>query len=384
MTTKTFRVTICSVQNVSDREWRSRRFVAAVVSRSNGGTTVSATLREIARRTGKSITTVSRALADYDDVSLETKALVRRVADELGYTPNLLAQRLQKRRSDTIGVILPTFGPRFSDPFFSEFLAGVGNMAAEHAYDLLLSTQSPGDREMQIYRQKVQSRQVDGFVIIRTRRQDARIQYLRDAGFPFVAFGRVEGEMDFPYVGVDGRLGMRLVGEHLIELGHRCIAYVAPPPELMFAEHRLDGLREALGAHGLELDDEAIVAGDLTQKSGFEAALRLLDRPQPPTAIVAGNDLMALGVMSAIQERGLQVGADISVTGFDNIPMAEYSHPSLTTVDQPIYQIGKSVCEMLIRILRGDEVSSPQVVLEPKLVVRQSCASATRVVPGRA
>ncbi|MFZ2423503.1 MAG: LacI family DNA-binding transcriptional regulator, partial [Anaerolineae bacterium] len=175
---------------------------------------MSATLKEIAQRTGRSITTVSRALADYDDVSPETKSLVRRVAGELGYTPNLLAQRLQKRRSDTIGLILPTFGPRFADPFFSEFLAGVGNMAAEHGYDLLVSTQAPGDREMQVYRQKVQSRQVDGFVIVRTRRQDTRISYLEETGFPFVAFGRTENDLNFPFVDVDSIQGMRLIAEH--------------------------------------------------------------------------------------------------------------------------------------------------------------------------
>jgi LacI family transcriptional regulator len=339
---------------------------------------MTATLKEIARRTGKSITTVSRALADYDDVSPETKALVRRVANELGYTPNLLAQRLQKRRTETIGLILPTYGPRFSDPFFSEFLAGVGNMAAERGYDLLVSTREPGDGELQIYRQKVQSRQVDGFVIVRTRRQDARIHFLREAGYPFVSFGRIEGEMDFPFVGVDGTLGMRLVGEHLIGLGHRRIAYVAPPPDLMFAEHRVLGLCQALQAHGLKLADDAVDTGDLTQKSGFEAAGRLLDKPQRPTAIVACNDLMALGVMSAIQERGLEVGRDIAVTGFDDIPMAEHSHPPLTTVHQPIYQIGKMVCEMLIHLVRGEALASRQVILAPKLVVRHSCGPVPR------
>lgn len=339
---------------------------------------MSVTLKQIARRTGKSVTTVSRALADYDDVSLETKALVRRVAEELGYTPNLMAQRLQKSRSDTIGLVFPTSGPRFSDPFFVEFLAGVGNAAAERGYDLLVSTQAPGDGELRVYRQKVQSRQVDGFVIVRTRRQDSRILYLQELGFPFVSYGRIEGEMDFPFVGVDGTLGMKLVGEHLIGLEHRRIACIAPPPDLMFADHRLSGLRDALRVHGLALADEDVVVGDLTQKSGFEAAVQLLDRPQPPTAIVACNDLMALGVMSAIQERGLEVGKDIAVTGFDDIPMAEHSHPPLTTVHQPIYQIGKMVCGMLIQILRGEDLLSRQVMLEPKLIVRHSCGRAPR------
>ena len=337
---------------------------------------MTATLKEIARRTGKSITTVSRALADYDDVSPETKALVRRVADELGYTPNLLAQRLQKRRSDTIGLILPTFGPRFSDPFFSEFLAGVGNAAAEHGYDLLVSTQAPGDGELQTYRQKVQSHQVDGFVIVRTRRQDARIRYLQDAAFPFVTFGRMEGDLDFPFVDVDGTQGMRAIGEHLVGLGHRRIACLAPPANLLFTDHRLAGLRQALAAHGMALPDDQIVNGDLTQKSGFDAAELLLNRAQRPTAMVACNDLMALGAMSAIQGRGLEVGKDIAVTGFDDIPMAEHSHPPLTTVHQPIYQIGKLVCGMLIHLLRGETLSSRQEILAPKLVVRQSCCSA--------
>lgn len=339
---------------------------------------MTATLKEIARRTGKSITTVSRALADYDDVSPDTRALVRRVADELGYTPNLLARRLQKRRSDTIGLILPTFGPRFSDPFFSEFLAGVGNAAAEHGYDLLVSTQAPGERELQVYRQKVQSRQVDGFVIVRTRRQDARIRLLREAGFPFVAFGRTEGDLDFPFVDVDGTQGMRSVVEHLIGLGHRRIACLAPPPELLFAEHRLAGLHQAMAVHGLSLFEHQVLLGDLTQKSGFEAATRLLDASARPTAIAACNDLMALGAMSAIQKRGLEVGKDIVVTGFDDIPMAEHSHPPLTTVHQPIYQIGKMVCEMLVRLIQGENLTRSQVILEPALVVRQSCGSLIR------
>lgn len=334
------------------------------------------TLKEIARRTGKSITTVSRALADYDDVSPETKALVRRVAEELGYTPNLLAQRLQKRRSDTIGLVLPTFGPRFSDPFFSEFLAGVGNAAAEHGYDLLVSTQPPGEREMQVYQQKVQSRQVDGFVIVRTRRHDPRIAYLREARFPFVAFGRTEGPLDFPFVDVDGRKGMHLIGEHLIRLGHRHLTCLAPPPELFFAEHRLEGLRQAMLSHGLNPQQCRIVLGDLTQKGGYEVTRRLLEDGERPTAIAACNDLMALGALRAIQERGLEVGKDIAVTGFDGIPMGEHSTPPLTTIYQPIYQIGRMVCEALLHVIQGETADLPQVILEPELVIRQSCGSA--------
>jgi len=330
------------------------------------------TLKDIARKTGKSITTVSRALNDYGDVSAETKALVLRVAQELGYTPNTLAQRLQKQRTDTIGLIIPTFGPRFSDPYFSEILAGIGNRAAQFGYDLLVSTRAPGEGELVAYRAIIDSRRVDGFILIRTRRQDARVECLQDAGFPFVAFGRAEGELDFPFVDEDGAYGMRLVARHLVSLGHKRIACIAPSPELMFAHYRLQGFRDGLAEAGLLTNEALIVIGDLTQRGGYEQAGKLLDLPDPPTAIAACNDLMAMGAMSAAQDRGLVIGKDISITGFDDIPMAEYAHPPLTTVHQPIYQIGGMVCEMLIKLMKKEPLTERKVLLKPELIVRQS------------
>jgi LacI family transcriptional regulator len=191
------------------------------------------TIKDIARRVGLSVTTVSRALNDFDDVNVETKELIRRTAAEMGYVPNSLAQRFQKRKTDTIGLILPTFGPRFSDPFFSELLAGIGNKAASQGYDLLVSTRPPGEDELLAYRQMVQGHRVDGLIVVRTRCQDERIEYLRSVQFPFVVFGRTEGELDFPFVDEDGASGMRLVADHLVSLGHRRIACIASPPELM-------------------------------------------------------------------------------------------------------------------------------------------------------
>ncbi len=330
------------------------------------------TLKDIAKETGKSITTVSRALNDYDDVSSATKELVHRVATELGYTPNILAQRLQKQNADTIGLIMPTFGPRFSDPFFSELLAGVGNRAASLGYDLLVSTRAPGAEEVKAYCSIAQGRRVDGFVLVRTRRKDARVECLKKNSYPFVAFGRAEENIDFPFVDEDGTYGMKLVIEHLVSLGHRRIACISPPPELMFAHYRLQGFKEGLAEASLHTDDALILTGDLTQRGGYEQANKLLDLPSPPTAIAACNDLMAFGAMSAAQERGLVVGKDISITGFDDIPMAEYSHPSLTTLHQPLYKIGSMVCEMLIRLIQGEYLEKEQTLLKPELIIRQS------------
>ncbi|MEJ2265742.1 MAG: LacI family DNA-binding transcriptional regulator [Anaerolineales bacterium] len=336
------------------------------------------TLKDIAKKVGRSVTTVSRALDDYDDVSPETKALVRQVAAEMGYTPSTLAQRLQKKRTDTIGLILPTSGPRFSDPFFSEFIAGINHQAGQMGYDLLVSTHPPGEREMQAYRQNVQSRRVDGFIVVRTRCQDARIEYLQHTNFPFISFGRTEGKLDFPFVDEDGESGMQLIADHLIDLGYRQIGLINGPSFLMFAKHRRTGLSKGLEKHGIQLADEFIREGDLSQQEGYEQASELLELPDPPTAIAAGNDLMAFGAMSAAQDRGLEVGKDIAITGFDDIPMAAYSHPSLTTLHQPIYQIGEKVCEMLILLILGEKLEQEQIILEPRLIIRQSTGAALK------
>jgi len=331
------------------------------------------TLRDIARRLNISVTTVSRALHGYDDVAEETRQKVLALAEELGYRPHILAQRLQKGRTDTLGFIIPTFGPRFSDPFFSELLAGIGNEAARHDYDLLVSTRPPDTvEEVNAYEQFVMGRRVDGILITRTRVYDQRIVYLLEKEFPFVAFGRSQVEGDFCYVDVDSEEGIRLITHHLIEMGHRRIAIILPPPELMFSVHRRKGFKRALEESGLGLDEELVETGDLTERGGYEAALRLLDRPHPPTAIVACNDLMALGAIKAAEEHRLRVGRDIAVTGFDDIPLAEHAIPPLTTVRQPVYEIGRRICQMLIYILQGKPLPERHVILKPTLVVRES------------
>jgi DNA-binding LacI/PurR family transcriptional regulator len=332
------------------------------------------TLRDIARETGYSVTTVSRALNDYDDVSAATKQLIRDAAQRLGYHPNVTAQHLQRRRTDTLGFIIPTAGPRFSDPFFIEFLTGIGNEASTHGYDLLVSTRSPGPEEIDAYRRFVGGKRVDGLIIVRTRRQDPRIAYLLERHFPFVAFGRTDGDGEFPFVDEDGRAGIAQATQHLIDHGHRRIAFIAAAEHLMFARERLAGYVETMRENGVQVDEGLIVEGDLSQRSGRQVAEYLLNLPKPPTAIMANNDLMALGAMAAIQAHGLVVGRDIAVTGFDDIPLAEHSHPPLTTVRQPIYQIGKMVSRMLIRTIRGEPLEDRHVILKPTLIIRASSA----------
>jgi LacI family transcriptional regulator len=333
------------------------------------------TLKDIAEKVGYSITTVSRALAGYDDVAEATRQLILKTATEMGYHPNATARRLQKQRTDTIGFVIPTFGPRFSDPFFSELLTGIGNEAAQQEFDLLVSTRAPGTQELQAYQHMVSGRRADGLLVVRTRRQDPRISYLLEQGFPFVAFGRSDLDIDFPYVDVDGQAGVCDLTQHLIARGHRQIGYITAPLDFMFAQHRLQGYKEALADNNLPFDESMVVVGELTEESGYQAGRRLLLRDEKPSAIIACNDLMALGTISAAQGLNLVVGRDIAVAGFDDIPLAAHAHPPLTTVRQPIYEIGRRICRMLIQQLRGEVVEEEALLLEPELVVRSSCGA---------
>lgn len=331
------------------------------------------TLKDLAETLGLSITTVSRALAGYDDVAEATRRRVLQAAEEAGYVPDVTARRLQKGRTDTIGFVIPTFGPRFSDPFFSELLDGTGNEAARHSFDLLVSTRAPDTPgEQEAYRRMAEGRLVDGLLVVRTRVKDQRIAYLSELGFPFVAFGRSDMSMDFPYVDVDGGRGMELLAEHLLDLGNRRLAYITAPEGVMFCSHRQAGLEATLRRSGFSLRSEYVVAGDLTERGGFKAMNQLLDLDPRPSAVVACNDLSALGAISAAQKRGLEVGRDVAITGFDDIPLAEHSHPPLTTARQPIYDIGRRICDMLIRLIRSEELAERHVLLVPELVVRES------------
>jgi len=333
----------------------------------------SVTLKDLAAKLDLSITTVSRALAGYADVAESTRRRVLQAAEETGYVPDATARRLRKGRTDTIGFVIPTPGPRFSDPFFSELLTGIGNEATRHNFDLLVSTRPPDTpKEQAAYLRMAEGRLVDGLLVVRTRVQDERILYLSRLGFPFVAFGRSDLDVDFAYVDEDGRRGLELVTQHLIDLGHRHIAYLSAPGDLMFCRYRKSGLDAALQRNGLALPPEYFMVGELTQQSGFRAMNQLLDLSHPPTAVVTCNDLMAIGAISAAQKQGMVIGRDLAITGFDDIPQAEHSHPSLTTVRQPIYDIGRQICEMLIHLILGEDIAERHVLLQPELIVRDS------------
>ncbi len=331
-----------------------------------------ATLKTIARATGYSITTVSRALGGFDDVNEETRRAILDEAYRQGYEPNLQARALQKRRSQTIGLVLPTGGPSFPDPFFAEFLAGIGSETARSGFDLLVSTPSAEISEIDVYRRLVAGGRVDGVILMRSRVDDVRIRFLLERHFPFAIFGRTDLNESYAYIDVDGRAGQAAMTLHLIELGHRRIAYMTPPSTLMFARFRLQGFYEAMAQKGVPVDERLVVECDLSENAGKHRALQLLKLDNPPTAIMTGNDLMAIGVMNAVREMGMRVGRDIAVGGFDDIPAAEHLNPGLTTVRQPIFHIGQQLTLRLLQIIEGEISGEQSTLLAPELILRGS------------
>lgn len=340
---------------------------------------MAATLKDIAEVVGVSVTTVSRALAGYDDVAEETRLKVQEAAAKLGYRPNITARRLRKSRTDTLGFIIPTYGPRFSDPFFSELIAGIGNEAAVHEYDLLVSTHPPNSaQEIQAYERAARGSWVDGLIVVRTREKDARIETLCQHNFPFVAFGRSDSGYDFPFIDEDGEAGVRMLVQHFVDMGHRRIAFIHPPKGLMFSRFRIKGYYDTMFENNLPVSPQWVVEGEMTQHGGAIGCEQLLAASPRPTAIITGNDLMAVGAMNRIQQQNMHVGEDIAVAGFDDIPLSAYTNPPLTTVHQPIYDIGRKTCAMLVELVNGRLLTNPHVLLTPSLVIRESSGSVLR------
>lgn len=330
------------------------------------------TLKDIAEVVGKSVAAVSRALNDYDDISEETRVHIKQVAREMGYAPNPMAQRLRKRTTDTLGLILPVFSPKNFDPYFTELLAGIANEAAEHGFDLLVSTCPPGPAENQAYYRLINGRRVDGMIVTRPRWEDPRLELLQEKQFPFVVVGDTNLQNGTATVTDDTARGARLVVEHLAEQGHQRIALVNAPNDLVFSSKFFAGYQQAMIKADLPIDESLLAESNFSQKDGYRAGQTLLSRPEIPNAIIAADDMVALGVMAAAQDQGFEIGHDLTITGYGDILLSEYSQPPLTTVHRPTYTLGQRACQMLTAQLQGEIVAEMHVVIQPSLVIRQS------------
>lgn len=330
-------------------------------------------IHDVAKRLNLSITTVSRALNGHDDVAARTRQRVIRVAREMGYVPSRAARQLRCRQTDVIGYILPTRGAQFTDPFFSEFIAGLGDEATSHNFDLLISTAAPDtDAERQIYERWTRGRFVDGIVLSRMRLQDWRVKYLVENNLPVVAHGHTVMDVRFPYIEMDSRYGFAALIKHLVERGYRRIAYIGAPPGITLQVERFAGYRDGLARAGIPFDERLVAEGDLTRSGGYRAARRLLDLQEPPTAIIGANDLMAIGAIRMAHERGLKIGDELAIAGYDGTEDSEHTQPPLTTLKQPIYETARRLVSMLLVRITGGILKEEQVILRPELVIRGS------------
>ena len=336
-----------------------------------------ATINDIARLARVSKKTVSRVINDSPSVRPETRERVRAVIAEHGYTPDPQARGLAFRRSFLVGMIYDNPSPNYVVNMQQGVLDGIRGAGLElvvHPCDRASPTFLADVRGF-VVRQKL-----FGVIMPPSVSEDERVvDILREADCPCVRIASVALDAPDRMVVTHDSRGAARAARHLAELGHRRIAFISGPDTFRSSHERGRGFRDGLAEHGLELAPELTVQGAYTFESGVEAARGLLDLPQPPTAIFAGNDEMAIGVMKAARDRGLDVPRDLSIVGFDDLPMASRVWPNLTTVRLPIRDMGRMAAEKLTARLRGLDVADmDQPEVDPQLVVRDSTAAPLR------
>ncbi|GGK40303.1 LacI family DNA-binding transcriptional regulator [Salinarimonas ramus] len=322
---------------------------------------VPARITDVARLAGVSTATVSRVLAKPDQVAPRTRARVQEAVARLGYVPNPAARTLRSQKTRMVLVVVPDL----ENVFFSRILRGIEETLAAAGHGMIIADLDPASPRMEELAAFAR-RQVDGVILLNGRRLGTEAE-----GVPTIALCETIPGVSFPQIAVDNRASARRVVAHLASLGHRRIAYLAGPEGNVLEVERAAGYREGLAAAGLAFDPALVWPGDYTLASGVAAAGRLLADGARPTAVFASSDVMAIGLVGALQEAGLDVPGDVSVAGFDDIEFAAMSRPALTTIRQPRRDLGRAAAEALLARLAG-RTPPALSLLETELVVRAS------------
>jgi DNA-binding LacI/PurR family transcriptional regulator len=336
------------------------------------------TIFDIAREAGVSITTVSRALNGYSDVSETTRRRVVEIAQSHNYYPSAAARNLQGGRTDTVAFAPLLREHMESEQFFKEFLGLLTLSAFRHNLSLLATIADTPSHTHRIYRELAGSGRVDGVILADIKPQDERIALLGSLNLPFIAFGRTAdfADLNYPLVDVDNAAGTRAVVDYLVSKGHRRLAYLSGPFNTSYSLHRYSGFCQSLEEHGLTVDSHFVIADLQEHGDTAQAVARLLSpnggKNLRPTAIVAANDHLAWQVIQELQDRGISVGSDrttdsIAVTGYDDLPFAGYVHPSLTTVRQPIAAISDILLDLLVTLIKNEVESKKKLSPEAKM-----------------
>lgn len=325
------------------------------------------TIRDVAAQAGVSVATVSKVINERYGVAAGTIERVRAVISELGYEASLVAQSLRNQRTNVIGVLVADI-----EPFSAELLKGAADAIRGSGFELVVYS-AGGRASEQVgwearYLSRLSGTLLDGAVLVTPTITEADMR----RGTPIVAVDPHTGPADLPTVAADSLAGAREMTAHLLGLGHRRIGLIAGRSDLQSSQLREAGYREALEAAGIPVQEELIAPGGYDPQVARESARAMLAAPNRPTAIVSANDISAIAVMKTARELGLRVPEDVSVAGFDNIPESALSEPSLTTVEQPIQEMGRRAVAMLISLIRGEDVAEQHVILPTKVIVRAS------------
>lgn len=338
---------------------------------------MAATIKDVAKKAGVTIGTVSRVLNNKKWVSEECRKRVLEAIQDLKYKPQAHARRLRQKHSYVWGVIAPHHASVFKSPFFAHILAGMEEVAAEAKYRLLVHPLSEASRAQLSYRLVLGDGSVDGMFVLNAWSTDASIRELTEAHVPFVLVnGKITGHEDLPYVGVDNAAGIRKAVQHLVDLGHRRIGMVNGRMTTTNALERFQAFQGALAEHGMDFVPEWTADGNFEEQGGYDACRQILRAARRPSALVCASDLMAMGAIRALKEEGLRVPESLSVVGFDDMEEAAYFDPPLTTVSFSPHQMGVLAARKMLSLLDSRGLSEKATILEPELKERHSTAPA--------
>lgn len=337
---------------------------------------------DVARDAGVSRTTVSLVLNHVENISINpaTRQRVIAAAEKLNYHPNASGRRLVTGKSSTIGLVLHQSSDQiFADAFLLQVMVGVEQAVAKHGYHVLLKPLDPA--QTYDFPQLINENHVDGILLSGPRQDDFEIIKHNNEGFPIMLMGQLAGS-GIPFVDINAIHGAISATRHLINLGHRHIGLITNAPlEYTSAQQRRQGFIEALLEANIQPNDHLIREGAFTPASGFEAMTELLQSSELPTAVFVTSDVVAIGAMQAIKKAHKRIPQDIALVGFDDIPMAAYFDPPLTTVRLPAYQLGWTAGERLVRLILGEKLTEPGIFLDTELVIRTSTIGNPRGKP---
>jgi len=332
----------------------------------------SVNLKALAAHLGLTVSTVSRALNNYADISPATRERVKQAADELGYRPNQNARRLSIGTPETICYLMPRQTGSTAQPFVAQLLAGLGEALNERNWDLLVSPADASVGDLASIERLVKSGRIAGLVISRPLKNDPRVKLMQSLGCPFVVHGRTEKSDDYAWYDVDGEDAFVTAVGHLARLGHRRIGFIGAPLQFQFAQERLDGYLRGLNHNGIVHDPDLVQIAEFNDDGGNAAAGVLMDLPAPPTAMVCVTDTMALGVLEALHARGVAPGRDVSVIGYDGLHFGKHANPPLTTMAQPQAHAGRRLGDILLSVIDGADPTRFQELQRAHLVQRNT------------